>query len=158
MQVLLVRHATAVDASRLLSDDQRFLSPRGRDEARALGGRLRDHCQPTLIWSSPLVRAVQTAELVAAELRFGGTIETVAALAVDGSVREVQRQLAAVDPGAMVLLFGHEPSISGLGALLTGQARFAAVRKAQAVRIDGNRLLWRMASDDDAPVVEGSRR
>ena len=39
------------------------------EQATALGDRLRWHdCTPTHIWTSPLVRAVQTAELVAAAL------------------------------------------------------------------------------------------
>ena len=52
-----------------MRDPHRHLTPTGRSQARGIGDRLRWHdCTPTHIWASPLVRTVQTAELVAATL------------------------------------------------------------------------------------------
>lgn len=151
--IFLVRHAHAVDERRDLPDHARHLTLQGRAAARALGLRLRWHdCTPTALWTSPLVRAVQTAELVAAALEWEGPIETVAALAPDGMARGVVAALAALPPDSVVLLFGHEPSISSLGARLTSDDNFGALSKAQAVRIDGGIARWRFAHDDHAPV------
>ena len=158
MTVFLVRHAHAVDErrdlpGRDLPDHARHLSAVGRDAARALGLRLRWHdCTPTALWTSPLTRAVMTAELVAAAIEWTGSIETVTALAPDGAARDVIAALTALDPDSVVLMFGHEPSLSALGARLTGDADFAALAKAQAVRIDGRVARWRFAHDDHAPV------
>lgn len=152
--MFLIRHAHAVDEQHDLPDPARHLDLVGRAAARALGQRLRWHdCLPTALWTSPLVRAVQTAELVAAALEWTGPIETVPALAPGGSTRAVLAALTAVDPAAVVLLFGHEPSISALGARLTRDDGFDGMKKAQAVRIDGGVARWRFAHDDPAPVT-----
>src|SRR5688500_5438202 len=112
VQVFLIRHADAVDETLELRAPHRHLSeaggakagPRdeavelrappphlsgaGRAQARALGDRLRWHdCLPTQIWSSPLVRAIQTAELVANHLQSELMVEAVAALAPDENPR-----------------------------------------------------------------------
>ncbi|HWU85905.1 MAG TPA: phosphoglycerate mutase family protein, partial [Kofleriaceae bacterium] len=63
MQVFLLRHAEAIDETLELRDPDRHLTPRGREQARRLGDRMRWHdCAPTHVWTSPLARAVQTAE------------------------------------------------------------------------------------------------
>lgn len=154
MTVFLIRHAHAVDERRDLPDPARHLSVIGRAAARALGLRLRWHdCTPTSLWTSPLTRAVMTAELVAAALDWTGPIESVPALGPGGAVRDVVAALAGLDSDSVVLVFGHEPGISALGARLTGDPDFAALRKAQAVRIDGRIARWRFAHDDHAPAL-----
>ena len=150
--MFLVRHAHAIEERRDLPDVARPLSAAGRDHARELGRRLRWHdCTPTAVWTSPLTRAVMTAELVAATVEWTGPIDCIPALAPDGRTAEVMTALTRLDPTSTVLIFGHEPSISALGARLTGDATFAPLTKAQAVRIDGRVARWRFAYDDDAP-------
>jgi phosphohistidine phosphatase SixA len=88
VQVFLVRHAEAVPETLQLRDPHRHLTAHGRAQARALGDRLRWHdCAPTKIWSSPLVRAVQTAELVAIGLGIEAAVEVVPDLALIEGVR-----------------------------------------------------------------------
>ncbi len=152
MIVFLVRHAHAVDETPGLPDEARHLSGRGRQAAREIGRRLRWHdCTPTAVWTSPLVRAVMTTELVAAALEWTGPIEAVRGLAPGGSTREVQAALAALDPSGSVVIVGHEPSLSGLGGALTLRDDFPALQKAQAARIDGRELRWMFRYDAEAP-------
>lgn len=152
MIVFLVRHAHAVDETQALPDEARHLSDAGRRAARQLGLRLRWHdCTPTTIWTSPLARAVMTADLIATELEWQGPLECQPALAPDGSSRRVVEALAALDPTGVVVLVGHEPSLSGIGSLLTLRDDFPALQKAQAARIDGRELRWLFAYDADAP-------
>jgi phosphohistidine phosphatase len=156
--VFLVRHAHAVDERRDLPDPARHLSEKGRDAARALGQRLRWYdCIPTALWTSPLTRAVQTAELVAAAIDWTGPIESLPALAPDGKARAVMDALHERGHDAVVLLFGHEPNLSALGARLTEDPAFASLAKAQAVRIDGRLMRWRFKYDDPAPVVTANK-
>jgi phosphohistidine phosphatase len=152
VQVFLVRHAEAADETLALRDPHRPLTPHGRDQARQLGDRLRWHdCVPALVWSSPLVRAVQTAELVLANLHLEVVVEIVPDLAPDGDVRSVVAAIRALPPGAIVLLVGHEPNLSAIGELLTGDPAFAALDKAEAARVVDGQLKWRFAWDADAP-------
>lgn len=137
-----------------MRDPHRHLTSVGRGQARAIGDRLRWHdCVPTHIWSSPLVRAIQTAELVAAGLHTQTPVESLPALATDENPRDVIAALSRLPGDAIVILVGHEPGLSAVGALLVGQPEFAGLRKAQAARIVDGALRWRFACDGDAPEI-----
>ena len=165
MQIFLIRHAEAIDETLELRDPHRHLTDRGRDQARALGERLRWHdCTVIEVWTSPLVRAVQTAEVVLATMGTQVPVRAEPALAPGGDVRPLVQRLSAGAPGSVALV-GHEPILSGIGALLTGRPDFAALTKAEAVRIDtqlaapsgggkdGCRVRWRFAWSDVAPRI-----
>lgn len=158
VQIFLIRHAAAVDERRELRDPHRHLTPHGREQARRLGDRLRWHdCAPTTIWTSPLVRAVQTAELIAGAMESSVCVECLPALAPDGSPREAAALVRAVGLGAAVMLVGHEPSLSAIGAILAGVPDFEGLAKAEAARIVDGALRWRFAWDEDAPRIAAPR-
>jgi phosphohistidine phosphatase len=152
VDVFLIRHAAAIDETLELRDPMRHLTAEGRTQAAALGDRLRWHdCTPTQIWTSPLVRAVQTAELVAAGLKASTLVEVVPLLAPGESARALLAMVNALPADAAVLLVGHEPGLSGIGALLVGASDFAALGKAEAARLVDGTLRWRCAWDSEAP-------
>jgi phosphohistidine phosphatase len=154
VQVFLVRHADAVDETLERRDPHRHLTPHGRTQARALGDRLRWHdCQPTHVWTSPLVRAVQTAELVLSSIDTEVSVDVIADLAPDGLTRELLSKLRGLPGDSAVMLVGHEPSMSAIGALLVGATTFDALGKAHAARIDDGQLRWRFAWDAEAPAA-----
>jgi phosphohistidine phosphatase len=154
VQVFLIRHAEAVDETVELRDPYRHLTPHGRVQARALGDRLRWHdCGPTRLWSSPLVRALQTAELVTAQIGGDVGVEVLPALAPDGNLRDVIARVRAQPADAEVMLVGHEPSISAIAALLVKQTDFPALGKAEAVRVDDGAVRWRFAWNAEAPAI-----
>ncbi len=66
-RVFVARHGEAVYESELLSDAGGWLSPLGRDQARALAERLAPE-RISRVWTSDMARAVQTGEIVAAAL------------------------------------------------------------------------------------------
>lgn len=66
-RILVARHGEADYEDDLLADRGGSLSRRGREQARALAGTLAGD-RVAGIWSSPMSRAVQTAEIVAAQL------------------------------------------------------------------------------------------
>src|SRR5262245_37273505 len=107
VQVFLIRHAQAVDETLELRDPHRHLTPHGRQQAASLGERLRWHdCEPSRIWTSPLVRAVQTAELVAAGLKTDAVVDVAPALAPGESARAVLAALKALPDDTSIVLVG----------------------------------------------------
>jgi phosphohistidine phosphatase len=148
--LFLVRHAEAVAETLALHDSDRHLTAAGRASARALGERLRWYdCAPVAVWSSPLVRAVQTAELLVAGLGWSAVVECVPALAPGGSTREV---VALVESsGGVVIAVGHEPGLSAIGTVVTGRSDFPALHKAECARVDTGKLKWLLAPDDEEP-------
>jgi phosphohistidine phosphatase len=154
VDVFLIRHADAIDETLELRDPMRHLTATGRTQATSLGDRLRWHdCTPTHIWTSPLVRAVQTAELVAAGLEAKTTVEVIPALAPGENAHTVVAAVQALPADACVLLVGHEPGISGVGVLLLGLPDLAPLEKAEAARISDGQLRWRFAWNAEAPTT-----
>jgi phosphohistidine phosphatase len=85
--------------------------------------------------TSPLVRAVQTAEIVAAEVGYRGRILASELIVPEGPVDRVVAFLRANVDEKSVALVAHEPILSTLAAALTHRARHASLRKAEALRL-----------------------
>jgi len=135
VKVYLVRHAEAVAGDEAGSDHDRWLTARGREQARVLARLLREQgVAPDAVLSSPLPRALQTAELVAAGLDFVHVVEVLPSLAPGAHPRVAAGALAA--HGAAVVVIGHEPGISALGALLLGRPGFPPFRTGQACALE----------------------
>lgn len=148
MRIYLVRHGDAVPEEDAGSDRDRWLSPRGREAARILGRLLREHhVAPDTIVCSPLPRAVQTAELLAASLDYIGAISSWRCLEPSAMPRIAATQIGAA--GTNVLVVGHEPSISSLGAYLLGRPSFPPFRTAQCFALEEGKPTFTARSDID---------
>lgn len=149
--ILLIRHGDALPSRGL--DDSRILSMRGRDETRALGEGLRLRgIVPSRIVSSTLVRAVQTAEILATALEHRGVVEVDDALIPDGDPRSAETMLRAasgdeVGASGVVLAVTHEPIVRAIAARLVGQPTFPAFRTSSCVVIQGKRVVLRLDPD-----------
>jgi phosphohistidine phosphatase len=130
MNLLVIRHAIAEDKERFAAtgrnDDLRPLTEEGRSKMRrgaeglrVIVGRIGQ------LASSPLVRARQTAEIVAPALGVA-RVEIVDALRPDRSYDELVEWLRGTtlpndDEDRIVGIVGHEPHLSGLVTwLMTG--------------------------------------
>ena len=114
MRVLLIRHAEALPGE---PDELRPLSPEGRAAARELGKRLSaDGVRPEAILSSPLLRARETAQALAAEL--GCEAEPHEALA-PGATADGLRA-ATAGRGETVIAVGHQPDCGQIAEELSG--------------------------------------
>jgi phosphohistidine phosphatase len=148
MRIYLVRHGDAVPEEDAGSDRDRWLSPRGREAARILGRLLREsRVEPDAIVCSPLPRAVQTAELVAASVDYIGHIQSWRCLEPAAQPNVAANQLSML--GSSVIVVGHEPSISALGAFLLGRPAFPPFRTAQCCAIEDRKPTFTARSDLD---------
>jgi phosphohistidine phosphatase len=148
MRIYLVRHGDAVPEEDAGSDRDRWLSPRGREAARMLGRLLREqNIDPDTIVCSPLPRAVQTAELLAASLDYIGAISSWRCLEPSAMPRTAANQVAAA--GLSVVVVGHEPSISALGAYIIGRPSFPSFRTAQCFALENGKPTFTARADID---------
>lgn len=146
MRIYLVRHGDAIPEEEAGSDRDRWLSARGREAARVLGRLLREQgVAPDAILCSPLPRAVQTAELLAACLDYLGPISSRRFLEPSAHPRLAATEIAAA--GAAVMVVGHEPSISSLGAYVLGRPAFPQFRTAQCNAIEDGKPTFCARSD-----------
>lgn len=119
MKIYVMRHGPAEDFAASGSDADRALTPSGRARVRAVAQLLRTHDEaPQAIVSSPLVRALQTAEIVAAEVGVD-RVETSRDLAPGGDMAGFVAALVR-DRRKRAMIVGHEPDLSGLVATLCG--------------------------------------
>ncbi len=134
MRVTLIRHAEAGDDAP--RDESRALTLKGRADARRLGRALDGRgVRFSLVVTSPLVRAVQTAEIVAAAVKYRRRVMATDVLVPEGAVSKVIAFLRTVSAETGVALVAHEPILSAIAAALTGRPRYPALRKAEALRI-----------------------
>ncbi|MEO8705718.1 MAG: phosphoglycerate mutase family protein [Kofleriaceae bacterium] len=149
MRIYLVRHGDAVPEEDAGSDRDRWLSPRGREAARVLGRLMREeNVVPDAILSSPLPRAVQTAELLAASLDYLGVLVSRRCFEPSAQPRVAAAEISAA--GLSVIVVGHEPSISALGGFLLNRPSFPPFRTAQCCAIANAKPTWMARADDNS--------
>lgn len=141
-ELYLIRHAVAEERSDAWPDDsKRPLTAGGmvrmRKAARALarlGGSF------DVILTSPLVRARQTAEIVAEAFRERPHIVNVEALAPGGTYHALEAELEKQSKRTRIVLVGHEPGIGELAARLAGCRHPFTFKKGAVCRIDVDEL------------------
>jgi phosphohistidine phosphatase len=119
MKLYAMRHAEAVDEAASGADEERRLTPRGRERTRDAADGLRAlGLRFDAILTSPLARAAETAELIAAAYADNPAPQVLPALSPGVAVRELLAAIAGFSHDDEVLIVGHEPQLSRLVALL----------------------------------------
>jgi len=122
MEIIIIRHGEAVEAAPGLGDPGRWLTEKGRRTTRKVGKWLdkRKARRPVQIWTSNLVRAVQTAEIIAREVGVKGEVTAIAELLPGADPNALLRLVSSYEGPGPLALVGHEPSLSLLVRLLLG--------------------------------------
>ena len=137
MEVYLMRHGTALsrESADAPSDEQRPLTPKGIKKTRKAAKGLTT-LRPSIdrVFTSPLLRARQTADIVAEALRFKGQVEELTLLVPGGDPEELVRSLTNYKDCEGVLLVGHQPELGATASfLLTGHTNLEINFKKSAV-------------------------
>ena len=119
--LFLIRHAKSSRDDPTLSDKERPLNDRGRRDAPRMGERLaKQDARPDVILSSPAVRALATAEIIAKKLDYDVkdiVVDERLYAAAPGDLLEIIQELG--DKIKRVMLFGHNPELSELAHRLS---------------------------------------
>jgi phosphohistidine phosphatase len=141
MELLLLRHAIAFprDPKRWPDDRERSLTPDGSKRARrAAAGLRRIAPRPTLVLTSPHVRARETAAIFTQAARWPKAVEC-EALSPGGSLEAVLEALRSLGgKAACAAVVGHQPHLGRLLALcVRGNARAEAfeLKKGAVARV-----------------------
>jgi phosphohistidine phosphatase len=143
----LVRHAIAAERGEdWPDDDKRPLTERGISRFKeAVTGLEALEVELDEVFTSPLVRAKQTADLLAAGVKGKPSIKILDALSPGHSPASVLAQLAKVAKSRRIALVGHEPGLGELAAHLIGAGRALPFKKGGICRIDVESLTSRRA-------------
>lgn len=137
MRIYVLRHGIAEDAAAGVTDAERALTQEGKRKLRCVLERARRAgVQADVILTSPLKRAVETAEIAAAVLGIKSDLVHTNALVPPGSPERVWKEIRSRKAEA-ILLAGHEPLLSLVVAYLLGcPALQVRMKKAALVSIE----------------------
>jgi phosphohistidine phosphatase SixA len=123
MEIILVRHGKADNSEDTMDDTKRSLTPDGRKKLQKTLpslGLLIKNMDKAQIWTSPLDRAVQTAEIIARLFNLQDIQQY--DFIRSGDFAGFTDALAGVKASATIIVVGHEPSLGEWAQQLCGLA------------------------------------
>jgi len=138
-----IRHASAEEPGDQRDADRR-LTERGEGEARRAGLALRAlRASPEIILSSPAVRALETARLVATGLESPPPVETRDALFGGTSPESYLREIEPYLSGSLAVV-SHQPDLSHFIRVFAGETVAFMPGSVCCLEIQGGRgrMLW----------------
>lgn len=130
MKLCLVRHGEAVERTPLLNDSWRYLTSAGRASFRNMSVKAgKQGLAPDCILTSPLVRAVQTAEILAQVLMYHGAVEVAEELSPGFDLAGFRKIIDCRGECRELVLVGHEPDLGILAGQLLGTGRTVPLKK-----------------------------
>nr|WP_246560888.1 histidine phosphatase family protein [Geobacter grbiciae] len=151
VKLYLIRHGEAVERGEAVREEDRWLTAAGRDGFRANARRLaKKVAAPEVIVTSPLVRAVQTADILAEVLGFSGEVTVAQELAPGFSSEGLFRLAGVCGSPRSLAVVGHEPDLGEVFGRLLGRDGALPLKKGAivALRLDlaesgtPARFLW----------------
>ncbi len=141
MQLYLIRHAIAVDGSNRVNtpDGERALTEVGIEKMRKQSEALKKmKVEFDAVVTSPLLRAVQTAEIVCDVLTCPDRLERSDLLVPGANMKEAAKLLEAYGASESLALVGHNPDFELIAAALIGSESGEGIRfkKGAVCRID----------------------
>lgn len=168
MKLYLVRHAEAIERSATMPDAARYLTPKGRVAFRKIARRVREAgIAPDVIFTSPLLRSVQTAEILAERLKHEGPVVVAKELSPGFDDRALRSLLADAGNPAEAAFVGHEPDLGDLAATLLSIRGGFPLRKGAVLALEvpgvaqrgAAKFLWMengKGTEDRRPGAAGS--
>ncbi|MBU5613778.1 SixA phosphatase family protein [Geomonas azotofigens] len=122
MIIHIVRHAEAIERTPELPEEHRYLTRRGRRRFRKAAKSLATlGTEPDLILTSPLVRAVQTADILAERLRYKRELIVAPQLSPGFRPEKLDELLKLYPQVTEIALVGHEPDLGMVTQALFGE-------------------------------------
>jgi phosphohistidine phosphatase len=152
MKLYFVRHAEAIERSGTMPDASRYLTTKGRLAFRKIARRVRKAgVAPAVIFTSPLLRSVQTAEILAERLKYEGPVVVEKELSPGFDLRALRSLLEKAGNPTEAAYVGHEPDLGDLAATLLALPEGFPLRKGAVLALDADvdapkgtaTFLWR---------------
>ncbi len=150
----LIRHAKASWDQLDLTDFERPLTPLGEQHAHTIGQELKQQkVKPDLIISSPAMRALSTANIIAKELNYAEEKIQVKQQIYTCGVEELMEIIKAIKSTyKKVLFFGHNPSLTWLLHFLCEDAKMN-IPTCGAIGIELGMRDWEHLTEAEGRVI-----
>ena len=158
LDIYLARHEEALPGH-FIPDGQRCLTGFGRRRGRLTGRLLID--RPDIIdtiWTSPLVRAVQTAEIYAGALGIEDAVSAIETIAEPPSLDAIVHLMAeSIATTQGLMLVGHQPTLGVLTGHLLGTEYPRSIQPGGIVAMtfdrSARRATFRYAIEGATPTI-----
>jgi len=145
MELYFLRHGEAADRSHsgATHDSERPLTADGLKQMQQIAkGMKRLGVVFDAIFSSPYLRARQTAEIIAAHCEFKGKTEYTEVLTPNAEFRDFVELLKKFDGDKRILFVGHQPGLGGfVSSLISGDHHISInLKKGGLCRVDTSEL------------------
>ncbi len=143
MEIYILRHGNAAEATDGMRDADRPLTPEGASKLQPVMRRARAMgVEPPSVLTSPYRRAKETAQVAAQSLRGSSTLIETRALIPDSSPELVWDEIRTHKKDQQVMIVGHEPLLSAVYAYLLGSGSVQIdVKKGSLGRVDVDRFV-----------------
>jgi phosphohistidine phosphatase len=152
VKLYLVRHAEAIEMSGTMPDASRYLTTKGRLAFRKIARQVREAgIAPGILFTSPLLRAVQTAEILSERLKHEGPVIVARELSPGFDLQALRSLLLGEGSPAEAAFVGHEPDLGDIASTLLALPGGFPLRKGAVLALEVDfgipkgaaRLLWR---------------
>jgi len=137
VKIIFIRHAAAIDRGAGITDDRRYLTPKGRaffrDTAQTI---IKKGTEPELILTSPLLRAIQTADILAESLVYNGPLVAADELEPGFDLHRLRKVIDQYQQVSELIIVGHEPDLSSIVVELLGLRDGFSFKKGSAIRLN----------------------
>jgi len=153
MKLYVIRHAVAIERGGGIADEDRYLTFSGRKSFRITAKAFaKKEIIPEYIVTSPLVRCVQTADILAEALVFAGELIVSRDLAPGFDLAGLYRIIAFCGKAWKVAIIGHEPDLGTVVEQLLKMVAPFSLKKGMVAALDFDpeqrdtsaHLLWIM--------------
>jgi phosphohistidine phosphatase len=136
MILYVMRHAEAIEGSDTLQDEWRYLTEKGRVAAKKTCAAIaKIGPKPRMTITSPLTRAVQTAEIAAGQACRKNVVVASGLLLPGAEITDLVAYIKGCKDAKRVLLVGHEPQLGLLVATLLGRDEAVSLKKGACVTL-----------------------
>lgn len=137
MKLYLMRHADANPKKKGQKDSERALTPKGKQQAKEAAKKIKESGTiPELIFSSPYLRARQTAEIAAKELGMGTAVYEEPPLACGCRINQLRQIISAHQEAGAILCVGHAPDFGIIAGELLGLPQARPLKKAEVIAVE----------------------
>jgi phosphohistidine phosphatase len=134
MQLFFLRHGLAQDHAPGLADFDRELVPAGLEQVKRLTKKLAEwEVQPSVVYTSPRLRARQTAQIVTDY--YGFHLQVTERLDFEFNAQALQGLVDQHQVGESLMVVGHEPSLSETIGYIIGGGNIT-LKKGGLARVD----------------------
>lgn len=149
-EILLIRHGKAEERSSAKKDAERQLTPKGKEEFASFVPSLStylDGVEKIMVWTSPLVRAKETAGILTDTLSLQNAEEK--EFLASGDMEAFLKELQELQEESTVVCVGHEPSLGNWAEEWIGENYSFSKGGAALIELDEEegKLIWEKKPD-----------